>query len=193
MTANLQTALKAIDKANSEDPNNELIHGESVPKELVYGQRMSARLNRFAPNSAIALQLAVRSQHIQRWVIPRSDYPEGRIGYKKWRTEQAKFHAKTTAGILLKIGFEQEIIHRVEDLLKKKALKRDIEVQTLEDVACLVFFEYYLEPFSEKHSDDKIISIIQKTWKKMSEKGQKTALKLPLSRDMLDLVQKALM
>jgi len=188
----LTAAFKAIDKANGQDPNLELVAGTTVPKELIYGQRMSSRLNKFAPNSSEELQLAVRSQHIERWKSPRSDYPEGRTGYRKWRSELAKFHAKTTAKILLAHGFDQKIIYRIEDLLQKKSLKRDVEVQTLEDVACLVFLEHYLAPFTEKHSEDKIVSIIQKTWLKMSEDGQKAALKLPLSDDLLGLVQKAL-
>ncbi|MCR9229374.1 MAG: DUF4202 domain-containing protein [Flavobacteriaceae bacterium] len=44
----------------------------------------------------------------------------------------------------------------------------------------------------KKHDDDKIISILQKTWKKMSPKGHKAALNLSLSKRGMELVSKAL-
>ena len=191
-SANLKAAFKAIDKANGEDPNSEMVLGHPIPKELLYGQRMSVCLDKFAPDSCEALQLAVRSQHIQRWKSLRSDYPEGRRGYKRWRRELAKFHAETTAKILLDIGYDQKTIRRVEVLLEKKNLSRDKEVQTLEDVVCLVFIEHYLEAFSHKHSTEKLVRIINKTWGKMSSQAHEIALKLPMRRPIKDLISKAL-
>ncbi|MFW2377494.1 MAG: DUF4202 family protein, partial [Cellulophaga baltica] len=61
-----------------------------------------------------------------------------------------------------------------------------------EDVICLVFLEYYFEPFAQKYSEEKLIDILQKTWRKMSKEGQEAALKLPLSANSLTLVGKAL-
>jgi hypothetical protein len=89
-------------------------------------------------------------------------------------------------------GYDLDMIERVKDLLLKRGLKRDDEVQALEDVICLVFLEFYLEDFAAKHDEPKLIDIIQKTWNKMSEKGHAAALKLPLSDAMLQLVTKAL-
>ena len=43
-----------------------------------------------------------------------------------------------------------------------------------------------------KHTDEKIIDILRKTWVKMSDEGQELALKLNLSEDGLNLVKKAL-
>jgi hypothetical protein len=77
-------------------------------------------------------------------------------------------------------------------LLQKKKLKRDPETQTLEDVICLVFLQYYLEPFMQKHPEDKLIDILQKTWNKMSEEGREAALNLPLSDGARRLISKAL-
>ena len=39
---------------------------------------------------------------------------------------------------------------------------------------------------------EKVVSILQKTWAKMSERGHEAALALPLSPECLALVQKAL-
>ncbi len=189
---NLNDAFAAFDQANQQDPNLETVNGQPHPKEWLYGQRMSQCLQKFCPEASTALQLAARSQHIQRWKIARSDYPEGRQGYKKWRSDLARFHADTAATILSDLHFDNETITRVKDLLQKKQLKRDPEAQALEDVICLVFLEHYLADFATKHNEEKLLGIIQKTWKKMSAEGHQAALNLPLEPAMLALVQKAL-
>ncbi len=93
---------------------------------------------------------------------------------------------------MLQQGYSAEAVQRVKDLLLKRSLKRDHEVQALEDVVCLVFIEFYLEDFASKHDEPKLIDIIQKTWNKMSGDGHAAALRLPLSDAMLALVTKAL-
>ncbi|WP_025739671.1 DUF4202 domain-containing protein [Aquimarina pacifica] len=188
----LSEALTKIDQANANDPNHEIIEGQSIPKELIYGQRMTQTINTFEPNASVALQIAARAQHICRWEIPRETYPMDRVGYLKWREDLKKFHAKKTAGILTEIGYDKETIERVSFLLQKKKLKKDIETQTLEDVICLVFLNFYYEGFLIKHEEEKIIDILQKTWRKMSEKGHKAALQLSYSDKGLALIKKAL-
>lgn len=192
MTHQLEKTLAAFDAANAQDPNTELLNGELVAKELIYGQRMTARLHQFLANPSTELQLAARSQHICRWKIPRSNYPMDRQGYKKWRMELAVFHGETAGSIMANQGYSDTAIQRVKDLLLKRSLKRDEEVQALEDVICLVFLEFYLEDFASKHDEAKLIDIIQKTWNKMSDAGHSAALTLPLSTTMLALITKAL-
>ncbi len=191
-THKLSEAYSLFDKANAQDPNTEEVHGSLVPKELIYGQRMTQILEKFEPKASESLKLAARSQHICRWEIPRDNYPMDRVGYLKWREELKKFHAIKASKILQEVGYESEVINRVTFLLQKKKLKKDEETQTLEDVICLVFLKYYFEEFSEKHTDEKVIDILQKTWRKMSEKGHKAALELSYSKKVLDLVQRAL-
>lgn len=188
----LDQTLAAFDTANQQDPNLESVNGQMVAKEWIYAQRMSARLHVFCDNPSETLQLATRAQHICRWKIPRSDYPMDRTGYKKWRMDLAVFHGETAGRIMDEQGYDNESIERVKDLLLKRGLKRDAEVQVLEDVICLVFIEFYLEDFAQKHDEEKLIDIIRKTWNKMSEKGHAAALKLPLPETMLQLVTKAL-
>ena len=190
--AQLSKTFTAFDAVNAQDPNVELVDGIAIAKELIYGQRMSAKLHNFFPEASTALQLAARSQHICRWKIPRNDYPMDRQGYKRWRLDLAAFHGETAGEILTANGYSNDTIQRVKDLLLKRSLKRDEEVQTLEDVICLVFLEYYIEDFATKHDEAKLIDILQKTWNKMSSKGHEAALKLPLSESILALVGKAL-
>jgi hypothetical protein len=188
----LQKAFAAFDAANQEDPNRDLIAGNLEPRELIYAHRMSALLNEFCPDASIPLQLAARSQHICRWKIPRADYPMDRPGYKRWRSDLAVFHGDTAAAILRDQGYDENVMSRVKDLLLKRGLKRDSEVQTLEDVICLVFIKYYLADFAIKHDEEKLLDIIRKTWNKMSADGHTAALALPLADHLLTLIGKAL-
>lgn len=191
-TNKLEETYKLIDAANQKDPNSEKIEGKKVPKELIYGQRMTNTLLEFAPDASEALRIAARSQHICRWEIPRNQFPMDREGYLRWRTELKRFHVEKASSILQKLVYDQETIERVAFLLQKKQLKRDDGTQTLEDVICLVFLKYYYEDFLQKHTNEKIIAILQKTWKKMSKNGHQAALQLSYSEKALDLIQKAL-
>ncbi|EIJ40058.1 hypothetical protein JoomaDRAFT_3106 [Galbibacter orientalis DSM 19592] len=189
---NFKEAIEKIDRANAQDPNTETYQGKEYPKELLYSQRMTETLLSFEPNASEELQIAARAQHIERWKINRNSYPMDRIGYLKWREELKKMHAEITADILNEVGYDDSFSERVSFLIKKKLLKKDEETQTLEDVVCLVFLQYYFEDFADKHSDEKIIDILQKTWGKMSDKGHKAALKLPLNNKSLSLIKQAL-
>ena len=132
-------ALRRFDAANAEDPNTEVYEGKTYPKELLYAQRMTVWLDQLAPDASEVLQLAARCQHIRRWMIPRRDYPMDRRGYLRWRTTLYTFHAETGGDILRDVGYDDATISRVQTLLRKERLKRDAEVQCLEDVICLVF------------------------------------------------------
>ncbi|MDO6491885.1 MULTISPECIES: DUF4202 domain-containing protein [unclassified Cellulophaga] len=191
-TNKLKQAFDLFDKANNQDPNKELYQGKEYAKEVLYAIRMTNKLNSFAPNASEVLQLTARCQHICRWEIPRDSYEMNRTGYLTWRQDLKKYHAKKASSILESVGYDQETISKVAFLLEKKQLKKNEETQTLEDVICLVFLEFYFEPFAKKYSEEKLIDILQKTWRKMSNLGQDAALKLPLSKASLELVGKAL-
>ena len=186
-------ALRLIDEANSQDPNIENFEGEDYPKELLYSMRMTKWLETIEPQASEALRLAVRSQHIRRWEIPRSDYPVGRKGYHQWRTRLYDYHGEKAAEILEKVGYEEETIAQVRKMLKKQGLKSNLETQALEDVACLVFLESYFWDFSRLHDEEKIIGILRKTWVKMSARGQKAARELSLNAGAEALLNRALM
>lgn len=187
-----EEAIRRIDAANAEDPNREVHEGQEWPKELLYGRRMSKWLERIAPDASEPLRLAARAQHIRRWEIPRDSQPRNRSGYLKWRTSLYRHHADVAGGILKEIGYDEPTIERVRDLLFKKALKKDPEAQVLEDVVCLVFLENYFADFSTQHDEEKIISILRKTWHKMGERGRAEALKLRMPEKARALLEKAL-
>ena len=192
MTSRLAQAIQQIDVINSQDPNKEVVGNESVAKELVYGQRMSACLNQHWPEASEYLKIAVRAQHVKRWAIARSVYPEGKAGYLKWRKALGVMHAETAATLMLDVGYSQAEADMTSAIIRKEKLKTNSDSQALEDVACLVFLTYYFAPFVEKHSKEKIISILQKTWRKMSAKSQAIALTLTLPEHLAKLVNEAL-
>jgi hypothetical protein len=188
----LDNALRRFDEANAADPNTELVNGQPVPKEVIYGQRMSARLAVFAPDAPETVKLAARAQHIRRWEVPRDSYPEGRAGYLKWRTDLHKRHADITAEIMQDVGYDAKTIERAQTLLRKRGLKTDPDVQLMEDVICLVFLEHYFHDFAQKHAEEKLVPIVQKTWKKMTDQAHETALALDYAPEDLAVIQKAL-
>lgn len=169
----MQAVLEAIDAANAADPGRE---ADGSPAALAYGRRMSEELARFAPDASEELRIAVRGQHVERWKLPREAYPEGRAGYLAWRVEQARLHAERVAGMMAAAGWDEAARARVGALLRKEGIKRDPEVQTLEDVACLVFLRWYFADFAAKHPPEEIERIVARTARKMSAEGRTRAL-----------------
>lgn len=185
--------LAAFDEANSHDPRQELDeNGVAVAYEVLYARRMSQMLQRFFPQASEALQLAAHSQHIERWTLPRELYSFDRKGYLQWRSDLKLRHASRAGEIMLAQGYDSVMCERVAALLKKEKLKSDEESQALEDVICLVFLQFYFSEFSKAHDEAKLIDILQKTWRKMSEAGHQAALSLPLTDEEKTLVAKAL-
>lgn len=177
--ARFERAIAAFDAANAADPNVETVDGRSRPKELVYAERMTAMLGRFAPDAPEVVRLAARCQHIERWKIPRSDYPMDRIGYLQWRKRLNKFHGEVAGRILREAGYDDATVARVARLLMKEGLKGDPEAQALEDVVDLVFLESYLAGFVASHGRydaAKFGDILAKTARKMSPAGRRAAL-----------------
>lgn len=112
-------------------PNSDLVPNHSFPC-----------LNADSPSEG--LSLASYCQHIRRWEIPRSSYPEGLSGYKSWRFQLNKFHTAESFKILQSCGYAEDedvdIFKTVENLLQKKTLKggndasSDEEMQLFEGV-----------------------------------------------------------
>jgi hypothetical protein len=168
----LDTVFAAIDKANGADPTLE--HGH--PAALLYGERMTDEQVRLFPDASDVLRIACRGQHIERWKLPRQDYPMDRAGYLRWRQEQARRHANRVGGIMEEAGYHGDEIDRARKLLTKQGIKRDPEVQALEDVICFTFIRWYLGDFMAEQPDEKMPRIIEKTAAKMSAEGRARAL-----------------
>jgi hypothetical protein len=137
-------AIAAFDRENARDPSLEVVAGAARPRELVQAERLSAWVTRLAPDASEALRLAARCQHLRRWEIARSEYPQGRAGYLQWRTRLGRFHAEQSAKILTELGYDAETIAAVGRINAKVGLRSDPDVQTMEDALCLSFLEHEL-------------------------------------------------
>jgi len=172
MSGRLDSVLAAIDAANAADPTLEHDGDGERPAALLYGQRMSAELDRVFPQASDHLKIAARGQHIERWKMPRNSYPEGKPGYLAWRKAQGAYHGQRVAGLMAEAGYAAEDCSRVESMLRKEGLKRDDEVQMLEDVICLVFLRWYFADFAAGRDPQQIFGIVAKTARKMSAEGR---------------------
>ena len=176
--------LARIDAANAADPEVAMEGAVSHPAALLYGRRMSAELVAFCAEASEILRIAVRGQHIERWKLPRASYPEGREGYLAWRRDQGRCHAERVAGLMRDVGYGQEDRDRVARIIRKEGIKRDAEVQVLEDVAALVFLRWYCAGFAEGRDAEQLYRIVAKTARKMSAEGRAFAARLDLPAEL---------
>lgn len=177
-SSRFERTISRFNDIHHEDPEKAVWGGSEIPKACLYHDRLSYWLEQLDPYASEPLQLAARCQHIRRWVISRSDYPEGLSGYRRWRSALMEFHANEASLILREAGYDDATISRVRDFLTKKDLKSDAETRLFEDAICLVFFETELAKFASQHERNRVIRVLRKVWKKMSTKGRETAQQL---------------
>ena len=190
--ARFETALRRFDEENSQDPHSENVDGVPQPRELIYAQWLTDWVLKLCPRASEELRLAARCQHLCRWKIPRDSYPMTRPGYLKWRADLKRFHAERAGKILREVGYPDAIITRVQDLNLKKNFPTDPESCVLEDALCLVFLEHQLADLAAKTADDKVITALQKSWKKMTPAAHAEALKLSYGPREKALIEQAL-
>ena len=97
--------------------------------------------------------------------------------------------------IMRRHGYAEIQIAQVAKIIKKEELKRDAESQALENVVAIVFARYYLADFIATHpayDDEKLVTILRKTLRKMDALGHAGVLALPMSREVKRVVDMAL-
>lgn len=175
-----ERAVGTIDRRHAEDP---------AGRELAYARAMTTHLDALVEAPSDPLRIAVRAQHFERWLYPRSDFPPGRQGYLRWRAEAARRQAEAVGAILESNGVDDATTTRVQALMLKRNRLRDPEAQALEDCACLVFLESELVRFAGGRDRDRVVEILRRTWGKMSEAGRRRAHALAIdttTRRLLD-------
>jgi hypothetical protein len=165
-TGRFDRAVAAIDAANAESPTG---------VELDHAVRVTEWVRRLRPDASEALLLAARAHHIRRWTVPRSTYPDGRSGYLRWRRDLHQVHADEAARILGAEGYDEGLIERVGEIIAKKRLASDPEVQALEDALCLVFIQTQYDELAGRLDSDKMETVVAKTLAKMSDEGRRLA------------------
>jgi hypothetical protein len=188
----LARAFAAIDAANGADPARITVRGEQRPKELAHAELVTDWVRRLDPAAPEPLLVAARAHHLRRWTIPRGSYPDGRSGYLRWRRALHEQHAREVAEILEEVGYDEATITRVQDLVRKRGLGTDADVQVLEDALCLVFVETQLHDLAARVEPEKMVDVIRKTLAKMSPKAVELAKGLEIPPESRDLLTAAL-
>ena len=80
-----------------------VVDGVERPKEQAHAEMMTAWVLRLDPDADEAQLLAARAHHLRRWTLPRTDYPDGRAGYLRWRTALKAQHAEEVGEILVRL------------------------------------------------------------------------------------------
>lgn len=181
-------ACEAINEAHSKDTNKEIVDGTEIAVELIYSQRMLKVLTEFSVDADYKMKLAAQCQHFERWSVLRNIYPMDKKGYYQWRKAIMEYQLKRTAEVLTLSGISQKDIHNISDILLNRGKKEHAEGQVMEDVACIVFVEWYLPVFAVKHEPEKVIDIVKKTVKKISEEGMLAISKRKLSKSVQEIL-----
>lgn len=195
MSAAFDRVMARIDALHAEDPRPSKAD-PAVPFELQYARTCSFFLSRLTAEEGDEadeeVRIACRAQHLRRWRIPRQDYPMTRPGYLSWRTRLKSMAAEDVAGIMRAEGVEDERVDRVVKMIKKVGIKTDPDVQRLEDVACCTFLQDHFDAFRASNEEDKVVSVVRKTWPKMSEAGHRVALTIDMTPACQAVIQRAL-
>jgi hypothetical protein len=191
-SVDLDSAFAAIDAANTGDPCTILARGVVRPKEQAHAEMAVEWVRRLEPDASDALLLAARAHHVRRWEIARTTEDDGREGYLRWKNHLQRHHAEVVGRVLPPAGVDLVTVARVQDLVRKRRLKTDPEVKTLEDALCLVFVETQFTDLASKLDEDHMVDVVAKSLAKMTSAGRAAALTLPLDDDATRIVGRAL-
>ena len=137
-------------------------HDAGEPARFIYGRRMGEALAAAtAPVPLEPLRIAVRGQHIERWLSPR------RASQKQgWLFSWRNAAKETPHGTLLTshggLRLRQAVIARVGVACAEGAVAQRRRGATLEDVACLVFSPLLLAENPYASTPAKVFDILLK-------------------------------
>jgi hypothetical protein len=191
VTERFDTAVAAIDAANAEAPVRIAVDGVEKAKELAHADLVEHWVRTLDPDADELQLLAARAHHLRRWVVPRGEYPEGRAGYLRWRTEQKKRQSAEVGDILLASGYDADEIVRVGSIVSKRHLASDPVVQTHEDALCLAFLQLQFDSLTDKLGDDHMVEVVRKTVAKMSPAGVAAAASVTMSEHGAEILRRA--
>jgi hypothetical protein len=187
-----RSAEAAIDAANAADPTSVIVRGEAHPLALAHGRYAAEWVVVLRPDADELLLLAARAHHLRRWELPRSQYPEGKAGYLRWKRDQRQRHATDVAELLAPLGYDDDEILHVQEWIRRDHLATDQGSQAVEDAACLVFIETQLADVATKLDHDHLVEVIRKTAKKMSPAALGAVARIPLGDTERQLLAAAL-
>jgi hypothetical protein len=184
-------ALRRFDAANAEDPRTATHGGVRRPRELLFATRVYEWVRRLVSAPSEALLLAARGHTLRRWAIPRDRYSRDNIGYHEWRDALARFHADEAGAILRDVGYADDVIARVQALIRRELWPKDPDARALEDADCLAFLELKLHHYVDEWDDAKTVQILRSTLRKMTPAARDLAGQIPLGPREQELLRRA--
>lgn len=181
MTGRFELAVAAIDDANAEDPTSVLVDGVPTPTALAHGRLATHWVGLLDPAADDVRLLAARAHHLRRWASPRSDFPEGRAGYLRWRAAAKRRHAEELGRLLHDAGYGDEDTARAAAIVRKEGPASDPVAQVHEDAVCLAFLATQLDALAEDLGDERTVEVLRRTAGKMSAAGLACAGEVGLS------------
>ncbi|CAO1619531.1 unnamed protein product [Parajaminaea phylloscopi] len=201
-TTHSEQPSTSSDGGEKEHTQDELAYADAVEdwamKLLETDPNASVLTN--GPGGVSLIRLAARCQHLERFLTPRSSFPDGKVGYLKWRKALYVIQADRARELLAQAGICQEEQIMVRRWVSKTDLKPgkddcDPGSQLLEDAAVLVFLQDQLAGFALQHQDytkAKYIGILAKTWKKLSANAKSAALSIQMDPALKAIVVEAI-
>lgn len=173
-------AVAAFTRHHEDDPREVVRAGVATTVSIDYHARVSAWVRRLDPRAALSVRLAALAQHVRRFEMPRAAYPAGPQGYKRWRAAAGLRHVEIARDVLARVGYDDATISHTCDIMLKKKLAHDPAAALLEDAVCLRFIEDELAGFAAEQiaagkDRDALVTIVAKTWAKMSTAGRAAA------------------
>jgi tRNAThr (cytosine32-N3)-methyltransferase len=184
-------ARELVDAAHAADPNKA---ADGRPAELAYAAGMEKWVARIVPDAKPILRIAARCQHLERWSVPRSSFPDGKSGYLAWRKSLYVKQSERARELLLAAGVPEGEAAEAATWVSKAEMRTNAGSQALEDAAALVFLESEIGAFAAQHAEyprEKFVDILRKTWRKMSPRARELALGLDLAPAIAALVREA--
>ena len=181
LNGRLQHVLDEIDERNAVDPRPWLIRGETGPKELLAGRVAYGWVWVLESDPRDEQLIAARGHHLRRWTYPRTDFPDGRAGYLRWRTAAKIAHGAEVGALMIENGYSGDEADRASSLIRKERLGTDAMTQTHEDALCLVFIESQFDQTTDLVGEEHMVEVVAKTLKKMSPGAIELAAGIPVS------------
>jgi tRNAThr (cytosine32-N3)-methyltransferase len=122
------SSIAAKDEAtpDEEAKQDEMAYADAMEKWIVKlidsTPDREARLKEI-PGGTYILRLAARCQHLQRFMNPRSSYPEGKASYLKWRRDLYTIQANRAKDFMKEAGISEEERDNVGIWVSKTGLK----------------------------------------------------------------------
>lgn len=155
---------QASTPSNDDEPpsqqQDELAYADAVEEWAVKLLKNDPNASRLinGPGGLQLLRLAARCQHLERFLTPRSSFPDGKVGYLKWRKALYSIQADRAKELLSQAGINHEEQVMVRRWVSKTDLKPgkedgDAGTQLLEDAAVFAFLQDQLAGFAHQHQD----------------------------------------